>query len=835
MTHQYQRLSIVLITVLAMGAVFSHVALAQTPNEEDEEWHLQKADGNNDGDLLDSEDQPGSTNMDDWWDTILSLGQGVTIGVIDDGLDTTHEDLVGATINYILLPSESSEHHDPHGQAVVGILMAQQNSKFIRGILPQSDLLFASNRAAPSFSNFKTELELSVLMDSTTGDTGSTRIAVHQNSWYPVGYPSGSGSIPLPKDNLSHARDASDIIDEIRDAYTNKRAGLGVAFTFAAGNESRPVGRGLSLFATLDEGIAVAALSDDGKRNSTSNFGYWIDVAAPGADIRSLGPDDSLQTSTGTSFASPMVAGVIGQMVGQHENIEVEQIRRILHHTARLDDFSGLPALGYSQYSSLTDFSDAHGHGHIDAFDAIFAAFSSKLIWGGFTYPAPATDLALEAVPLTQDDVKFSWTNPSSPETDPGTGTITRFNGEFAFAMVVRYDEGADLSWRPVDGVSVQEQITPRDIHILSHGAISEYTDINYDRAAPVHYGVFIGNQIDHYSKPRIVLWQSQNPVVLDLNDSNSWTFSGAWELGAPSLVVSPYPFNADYIPEATLTSGHSGPHTFGTNVSWDPTPGTSDDIGFQANIAHMMESDVIVLPDTTIGVRMRFHEILEVAGIIDDASLTQHRTSYGRITIVDEDTGATATPLDWHLSNTYAWRAQEIDLTDAVSESKRFRIQVELLATLPPPAFVLPTTAGSVPMAGWWVDTVDVHCITRSDFNRDGTVDGADTEALLAMWGPCATSPPPCPEDVNGDGQVSGLDLSFVLAKLDTTCSGCPEDINQDGVVDNTDKILVLSAYGACPGIQPCSADLNDDGTVDGQDLAIMLTETGDCVPVLE
>ncbi|MEE2895277.1 MAG: hypothetical protein VX726_05985 [Planctomycetota bacterium] len=74
-------------------------------------------------------------------------------------------------------------------------------------------------------------------------------------------------------------------------------------------------------------------------------------------------------------------------------------------------------------------------------------------------------------------------------------------------------------------------------------------------------------------------------------------------------------------------------------------------------------------------------------------------------------------------------------------------------------------------------------------DFNDDGTVNGADFGALLAVWGQCTG----CPEDLNGDGFVNGADLGAFLA----VWGDCPdtdpcEDVNcDDGDPCTTDSCV--------------------------------------------
>jgi len=55
------------------------------------------------------------------------------------------------------------------------------------------------------------------------------------------------------------------------------------------------------------------------------------------------------------------------------------------------------------------------------------------------------------------------------------------------------------------------------------------------------------------------------------------------------------------------------------------------------------------------------------------------------------------------------------------------------------------------------------------------------------------------CPEDINGDGNVSTTDLLAIIAAWGP-CSGCGADINGDGTVSTTDLLAIIAAWGACP-----------------------------------
>ena len=64
-------------------------------------------------------------------------------------------------------------------------------------------------------------------------------------------------------------------------------------------------------------------------------------------------------------------------------------------------------------------------------------------------------------------------------------------------------------------------------------------------------------------------------------------------------------------------------------------------------------------------------------------------------------------------------------------------------------------------------------------------------------FW-PCATAPPSCTGDVDGDFEVGFTDLVAVLSAWGP-CGTCAADVDDSGAVDFTDLVLVLSGWGAC------------------------------------
>jgi len=105
----------------------------------------------------------------------------------------------------------------------------------------------------------------------------------------------------------------------------------GVVLVAAAGNESTssPVGSYPAAYASV---IGVAATDRRDARASFSNFGSWVSLAAPGAAIYSTLPfaDGSYGTLSGTSMASPLVAGIAALVRSQYPLLTSQEVENRL-------------------------------------------------------------------------------------------------------------------------------------------------------------------------------------------------------------------------------------------------------------------------------------------------------------------------------------------------------------------------------------------------------------------------------------------------------------------------------------------------------------------------
>lgn len=86
--------------------------------------------------------------------------------------------------------------------------------------------------------------------------------------------------------------------------------------------------------AAYDSVIAVGSVDKNKEKAYLSNYGKGLELMAPGEDVYSTLPGDSEGSNSGTSMASPHVAGVAGLMRAVAPDASVKDIRAILNNTA---------------------------------------------------------------------------------------------------------------------------------------------------------------------------------------------------------------------------------------------------------------------------------------------------------------------------------------------------------------------------------------------------------------------------------------------------------------------------------------------------------------------
>src|SRR5690606_6902827 len=82
--------------------------------------------------------------------------------------------------------------------------------------------------------------------------------------------------------------------------------------------------------AAFSDAIAVSAVDEDLRKVAFSNFGRWVDIAAPGSNIISTLPGEGAGSKSGTSMAAPLVSGVAGLMLAYAPDTSFGTLRKWL-------------------------------------------------------------------------------------------------------------------------------------------------------------------------------------------------------------------------------------------------------------------------------------------------------------------------------------------------------------------------------------------------------------------------------------------------------------------------------------------------------------------------
>ena len=256
----------------------------------------------------------------------------VMIAVIDTGVDYLHEDLddgrVRTDIDKDYVNDDNNAIDDNgHGTHVSGIIAAETNNDTgVAGVMWQAQIL---------------PLKVCDSKGSCASDDVSSAIR----------YAADQGARVINM-SLGSGHCSETMAEAVNYAYFDK----GVTIVAAAGNNGGSIGYP-ARFAPV---VAVGATDDSDHRASFSSFGDDLDVMAPGVDILSTVPHNGYDFLSGTSMASPHVAGVVGLLLSQRPQLTNSQIREILHESA--DD---LGDKGRDDY---------YGYGRVNAYKALQTA-----------------------------------------------------------------------------------------------------------------------------------------------------------------------------------------------------------------------------------------------------------------------------------------------------------------------------------------------------------------------------------------------------------------------------------------------------------------------------
>ena len=220
-----------------------------------------------------------------------TTANSVKVAVIDTGIDLKHPDLkdnIKGGYNAIT-PRFSANDNNGHGTHVAGIIAALDNTIGVVGVAPQMDLY--SVKVLDKFGS-------GYLSDVIEGIDWSIANKVNIINM----------SLGSPDNVLSFH-------DAVARAYN-----AGIVVVAAAGNS----GQSVLYPAAYPEVIAVSATNNNDGIADFSSRGPEVDLSAPGVDIYSTYKGSAYKTLSGTSMASPHVAGVAALLLSMPEKCDFD-------------------------------------------------------------------------------------------------------------------------------------------------------------------------------------------------------------------------------------------------------------------------------------------------------------------------------------------------------------------------------------------------------------------------------------------------------------------------------------------------------------------------------
>ncbi len=289
-------------------------------------------------------------------------GAGITIGLVDDGIDTSHPDLqsqIDFALSYdAVYKTQDGKHKtvfDFHGTMVAGIMVATANNETgIVGIAPDAEI--ASTRV-----NWKWEAITDALGKQYQFD-------ISNNSWSAVD-PFGDN---FNSTTLTFAYEA------LRRGVENGRGQNGTVFVFSAGNSaSSGDNTNYHNFQNAREVITVAAAQSDGSLASFSTPGANVLVGAYGVGLLTTVRGGHYANFSGTSGAAPVVSGVVALMLEANPNLGYRDVQKILALSATHSDNQSWKINGATSWNlGGLHYNDGMGFGLVDAYAAVQLALT---------------------------------------------------------------------------------------------------------------------------------------------------------------------------------------------------------------------------------------------------------------------------------------------------------------------------------------------------------------------------------------------------------------------------------------------------------------------------
>ncbi|MGW8849134.1 type VII secretion-associated serine protease mycosin [Streptomyces xiamenensis] len=285
-------------------------------------------------------------NVSGAWET--TRGAGITVAVLDTGVDAGHPDLAGAVREGRDLIGMGAEPGDEtwasHGTAMAGIIAGRGHGpgrdSGVIGVAPEAEIL-----------------PVRVLLEDDDPERDAARDARRGALAEGIRWAADQGADVI---NLSLGDDSESAHpDPEEDAAVRYALSMGAVVVASAGNGGEK-GDPVSYPAGYPGVIAVAAVDRTGSRAEFSTRRWYATLSAPGKDVIVADPDGLYYAGWGTSAAAAFVSGSAALLLAARPDLTPSQVRTLLTGTAQDPPDGGR--------------SDALGAGLVDPAAAIAAA-----------------------------------------------------------------------------------------------------------------------------------------------------------------------------------------------------------------------------------------------------------------------------------------------------------------------------------------------------------------------------------------------------------------------------------------------------------------------------
>ncbi|WKA53940.1 S8 family serine peptidase [Planococcus shixiaomingii] len=258
------------------------------------------------------------------WDQTLG-SPNVVVAVIDDGADLLHPDLAGKWVSPydIVKDSATAIPAGSHGTHIAGIIGASIGNRTMgAGVAPKTSIM--------PINVFNGQYSL------TSDIIAGISYAVKNEA------------------DIINMSFATEVYSEAFETAVKTANENGVVLVAAAGNDGKSTPNYPAAYPGV---ISVGSTTSTDELSTFSNYGSTIDITAPGDSIYSTWPGGLFESMSGTSMATPVVAGVAALVMSNEPELSNKEIEKRLYETAK-----DLGAPGRD---------DLFGNGRVNAKDAL--------------------------------------------------------------------------------------------------------------------------------------------------------------------------------------------------------------------------------------------------------------------------------------------------------------------------------------------------------------------------------------------------------------------------------------------------------------------------------